>query len=162
MSLRSLAQVMLAAAVLLTGSGCRRGAGTKTYPISGIVTLDDKPVGGALVRFMPTDQRGRPAVGYTRSDGTFRVSTYNTDDGAVAGTYKVLVSKSENKDRPGPQSKSPDEMKKRMIAAQKPANRDPSKDGGIPSVYSSTESDLLATVPRDGPVELKLKSNPGR
>src|SRR5207253_636845 len=96
MSVRGLALGILGALVLLAGSGCRRGVGTKTYPVSGIVTLDDKPVGGVLVRFMPVDARGRPAIGMTRSDGTFRMSTYNTDDGAVAGTYKVLVSKSEN------------------------------------------------------------------
>jgi len=163
MSVRSLAQGILAAAGLLAASGCG-GGGLKTHPVNGIVTLDDKPVEGALVQFMPMDDRGRPATGMTRSDGTFRLRTYITGDGAVAGTYKVLVSKSEERNRPGPESKNPEEMKNRMMAAAKKAaavSRDQSKSGGIPAVYSSPQSELLATVPTNGPVELKLRSTGG-
>ncbi|HUQ68679.1 MAG TPA: hypothetical protein VM165_04095 [Planctomycetaceae bacterium] len=52
------------------------------------------PVVGAFVIFSPKQQGQPVATGRTDDSGKFSLTTYNTGDGAVAGDYAVLVSKS--------------------------------------------------------------------
>ena len=72
-------------------SGCGEAA-PKTYPVSGVVTLDDKPVPGATITFIADTGKNS---GATTSDaqGKYTMSTFKQGDGAVAGSYKVIVSK---------------------------------------------------------------------
>jgi hypothetical protein len=65
----------------------------KTYPVSGKVTLNGKPVAFAIVRLTPKEGKGADATGYTGADGTFQLRTYsNTEmDGAALGEYQVEV-----------------------------------------------------------------------
>jgi hypothetical protein len=73
--------------------GCSGGG---TRPVQGVVTLEGTPVAGATVLFMPDGRDGkRPASGFTSSDGTFRLTTYKLDDGALPGNYRVLIRKTE-------------------------------------------------------------------
>src|SRR5262245_20460377 len=77
--------VLLGAAV-----GCD---GRRTpVPVSGTVTLDGKPVDGAIVTFhlLGDDKDGRPVAGQTDKTGTFRLKTGN-EDGARPGEYKVVI-----------------------------------------------------------------------
>jgi predicted phosphodiesterase len=65
----------------------------KTQPVRGVVYLDGSPVVGAQVVFHPT---GKPAKrpgadALTEGDGSFVLSTYTANDGAVAGPYAVTV-----------------------------------------------------------------------
>ena len=64
-------------------------------PVSGTVTLDGKPVEGAIVTFhlLGDDKEGRPATGQTDKAGAFRLKTGN-EDGARPGEYKVVIVKS--------------------------------------------------------------------
>src|SRR5712692_350445 len=78
-------------AVILTAAGC---GGDKTVKVEGLVTLDGNPLPGATVSFMPVGE-GRAATGQTGADGSFRLGTFGTDDGALAGEYKVIVVVSE-------------------------------------------------------------------
>ncbi len=81
------------ALLLLAVAGC---SGRYTpVPVSGVVTLDDKPVEGAMVYFYAVgdDKEGRPAFGSTDKEGRFRLSTMGHEDGALRRQYKVVVHK---------------------------------------------------------------------
>ncbi|MFO0956911.1 MAG: carboxypeptidase-like regulatory domain-containing protein [Isosphaeraceae bacterium] len=63
-----------------------------TYTVRGSVLLPDgKPLAGGTVYFVPTAKGTVGATGKVGSDGSFKLSTYGTDDGAAAGTYKVRI-----------------------------------------------------------------------
>ena len=63
----------------------------KTFvPVSGVVTLDGKPLASAVVTFLPTG-RGLPANGETGEDGKYEIKTME-QPGAPPGEYKVAVS----------------------------------------------------------------------
>lgn len=79
--------------LLLTAAGC--GGKYTPVPVSGVVTLDGKPVEGATVFFyaMGDEKEGRPAHGTTNKDGEFRLSTLGNEDGALKRSYKVVIAK---------------------------------------------------------------------
>lgn len=78
--------VLLLAAI----AGC---GGSKTLPVTGYVTLDDRPLADAGVLFCPV--AGGPAVtGSTDEAGKFRLATIN-QSGVLPGEYRVAISKSE-------------------------------------------------------------------
>ena len=88
--------------VILIGCG-----GRGTTPVRGVITLEGTPVAGATVLFMPDDpDGGRPASGFTSSDGTFRLTTYKPDDGALPGNYRVLIQKTVAAKDPGAAARS--------------------------------------------------------
>ncbi len=91
----SFSLAVLAAALLLAGPGCGSGK-PKLYKVSGKVTLDGQPLSGAVVQFVPADPASglEIARGTTSSDGVYNLTTYNTNDGAMEGDYKVLITKS--------------------------------------------------------------------
>lgn len=64
----------------------------KTVPVTGMVILDQKPVEGAIVSFLSESQQNG-ASARTRADGTFTLTTFVDDDGAVPGVYRVAISK---------------------------------------------------------------------
>lgn len=80
-------------ALLLAVAGC--SSKYTPVPVSGEVTLDGQPVDGATVYFYAVGdaKEGRPATGQTDKEGKFRLSTLGTNDGALPGTYKVVVAK---------------------------------------------------------------------
>ena len=64
-------------------------------PVSGKITVSGQPATRGAVMFMPDESRGtsgKVAVGDIGSDGTYTLRTFNTDDGAVVGHHRVLVS----------------------------------------------------------------------
>ena len=66
----------------------------KTYPVTGKVLVNGRPADRAEVTLHPLeDPDGKAVLPYavTGSDGTFRLSTYRTHDGAPAGQYLVTV-----------------------------------------------------------------------
>lgn len=85
--------------IALFALGCSSGEETNrelTYPVSGMVTLDDTPLAGATVTFRPTVKGGRGAVAITDETGSYQLMTYETADGAAAGDYIVSVVKQEH------------------------------------------------------------------
>lgn len=67
-----------------------------TYPVSGKVVFDDgKPfTAGGVVMFESITVGDPPmytAAGAIAADGTFRISTFQEGDGAVAGEHRALV-----------------------------------------------------------------------
>lgn len=77
--------------VLIAACGPSR---PKTAPVSGVVTLDGKPVAGASVMLTP-DDGGRPALGETDAEGKFTLTTFEPGDGALVGKHHVTVRKVE-------------------------------------------------------------------
>lgn len=83
----------LFAFVLTLGcSGGSNGNRPPTYPVSGTITLNGKPVDGATVTFEPMEGKGS-AVGSTDAQGKYNLSTFNSGDGAIEGQFKVSISK---------------------------------------------------------------------
>lgn len=70
---------------LLVGCGGR----SDMAPVSGVVTVDGKPVAAAQVLF--TSPNRRPAVGETDAEGRYVLSTHEQGDGAAIGSYNVTV-----------------------------------------------------------------------
>ena len=70
------------------------GCGNKnTVPVKGVVTLDGRPVEGAMVKFVPVAPKGHEASAMTDSSGSFSLGTLTERDGAWPGSYKVCVQK---------------------------------------------------------------------
>jgi hypothetical protein len=77
---------------LLLVGGCGGGSGVGAVKATGTVTLDGTPVEGATVTFVPKGE-GRVATGITDAEGKFAMKTVEAGDGAVPGSYDVIVSK---------------------------------------------------------------------
>lgn len=83
--------------ILLFTSGCGRNA-LKTEPVSGVLTLDGKPLVGANVMFHPKDMDGFVAVGLTNEEGIYRLTAMKGGKfgkGTVTGEYHVTFSKTD-------------------------------------------------------------------
>lgn len=77
-------------------AGCRKvDENEPTFPVTGTVTYQGKPVEGATVVLVAQSEGGRGAVGNTDAEGNFELGTFAEGDGAVAGSYKVKVFKYE-------------------------------------------------------------------
>ena len=68
------------------GSGVER---PPLVPTSGVVTMGGKPVENVSVTFHP--ESGRSANGVTDAEGKFRLTTFDTNDGAQVGKHKVSL-----------------------------------------------------------------------
>ena len=75
--------------VVVLLAGCTRANQNRTFKVTGDVRLDNQPLTGGIVVFMP--DKGQAAKGTIGGDGTFTLGTYAADDGAVAGQYRVAV-----------------------------------------------------------------------
>lgn len=87
---------------LTLGVGCGKGpppikGKLPVFPVKGRLLMDGQPMAAATIIFNPVRkypkgaalQRPRAVVD---ADGNFQVSTYDNDDGAPAGDYKVTLS----------------------------------------------------------------------
>lgn len=88
---RSLAGLAVAGPVLATG--CSNGP--DLTPVSGIVTIDGKPVTHGKVQIAPAGYRA--AIGTIGPDGRFTMSTDKDGDGVVVGSHKAAVIAHETK-----------------------------------------------------------------
>lgn len=128
--------------VLLAGCG---GGGDakplpKTEPVTGTVTLDDQPLEGALVMFIPSGTtKGIECSGQTDASGVYTPKQTRGAEGVPAGTYKVVIS--------------------RFLSGGKPVTPGSAAEGGaggvltesLPPKYSNPGiSQLTATVPEGG------------
>lgn len=135
---------LLANLALGTWTGCGGGGGDasrpQVTPAGGTVLYKGQPVEGAMVVFVPQGH-DQGAAGRTDASGKFALQTFDPNDGAVPGEYKVTVTKSE------------------MAAAPAAATSDdyeaptPSQERALlPNRYSKPDSSqLTATVTEAGP-----------
>jgi hypothetical protein len=84
--------VFVAVCVALVGCNARPAGRPLTAPVTGVVRFDGEPVAGATVSFQ-AEAGGRSASGITDSLGRYQLSTFARGDGAVPGSYKVIVLK---------------------------------------------------------------------
>ncbi len=164
MSWRYLSAGALLALALVVAPGCGR---EKAVKVEGVVTLDGTPLRGAMVQFVPIGSAGKPATGVTGDDGTFRLTTRSSNDGAMPGEYKVVIteipesndsSRSINPDDPMAMQKA---MKEHAERAKKERGQPPPKTKkNIPANYTSeAKTPLKQVIPPDGPIKLELRSS---
>jgi hypothetical protein len=80
----------------LSCGGCGKQSSYEVAVVRGTVTLDGNPVTGGKVMFAPIAQgqnakAGKPGFGALGPDGSFVISTYGVEDGAVVGNHWVSV-----------------------------------------------------------------------
>jgi hypothetical protein len=120
-----------------------------------VVTLEGTPVAGATVLFMPDSQdEGRPASGFTSSDGTFRLMTHKPGDGALPGKYRVLIQKTEAaKDRGAAEQSALERAKAKIEEKSLKKGRKPT----LPEAYAKFDTTpLRCSVPVTGAVTFNL------
>ena len=76
-------------------TGCSNSSRPPTYPVTGTVTWQGKPLAGAVVTFVPASTEGEAASAITDADGKYALTTWEAGDGARPGQYRVKVSKQE-------------------------------------------------------------------
>lgn len=83
---------------ILLAVGCGPSSDrAETAPVNGTVTYNGEVVAGASVNFSPPDAKtGYVAVGTTNLKGEFKLTTFDTNDGAVPGKYNVTIIKRTN------------------------------------------------------------------
>ena len=99
MRLRILAPVLSLFSLCLLGcpqSGPQKVIPTSAVPVTGIVTLDGKPLANAKITFVPTESsQGSGASGSTDSAGKYELRSLFGNKSVVGcptGNYKVVVS----------------------------------------------------------------------
>jgi hypothetical protein len=74
--------------LMAVSSGC--GEKTDAVPVTGKVSYKGEPLKTGTVMLVP-EGGGAAATGEIQADGTFKLTTFSKDDGAVPGDYKVMV-----------------------------------------------------------------------
>ena len=152
---------LVAGVACFAGLGC--GGPHQSVPVEGVVTLDGVPVAGAMVNFIRDGgdgKEGRMAYGSTDETGKFRLTTIQPNDGALPGTYRVLVVKTE----PIPPGvpipsfpNTPAGRAERESFLDKVYGNRPRKRDALPEQYARVETTpLQVTVPTRGKVSLEL------
>lgn len=124
----------LVLAALFSPLGC--SSHPAVAPVSGKVTLDGEPLRFGSVMFQAVSG-GQPATGTIQQDGTFSLSTFSSDDGAIVGQHRVRVVCYSSQDPSRPEASGPagDSLGQLLI----------------PEKYTSLgASGLTADVPADG------------
>lgn len=78
----------LALPLILVVAGCGSD-GPELADVTGTVTLDGKPVPGAVLTFIPTS--GSTSYGKTDASGKYTLMFTDTKYGAMIGSYKVEI-----------------------------------------------------------------------
>lgn len=81
--------VPLVALIGLVGCGGNSNR-PRTSQVKGVVTFDGKPLPSGSLLFVPTSG-GPTAQGKILEDGSYELGTFLEDDGAVLGTFKVMI-----------------------------------------------------------------------
>src|SRR5271163_3947475 len=82
-------------------AGCSSAGGPALTKVTGTVTLDDKPLAGALVRFMPEGAtKGNGGSARTDAAGKYEIVAHAMSErkGLLPGDYKVMVTRLETPD----------------------------------------------------------------
>jgi hypothetical protein len=125
--------------LLAVSTGC--GDKTGAVPVTGKVSYNGEPLKNGTVMFIP-DGGGTAATGEIQPDGTFQLTTFRKDDGAVPGDYTVVV-------QVFPDPESGGGLPGMEFGTEKPP---------IPQRYmDATQTDLKASVKdRDNNLDLQL------
>jgi hypothetical protein len=150
---------VLLTAIVSLSLGCGGEKVPDVQPVTGVVTLDDKPIEGANVALVPNGtDKTRSAGGTTDAEGKFSVKTYwNAEhqlEGALPGDYLITVMKMEAP-KETEAAKDPKEMMSSPMQMRSPKSL-------LPKRYNQpTTSGFTVSVTADKPPEplkLDLKS----
>lgn len=86
--------VLLPLALLILTTGCTGDNYPSMYPVSGVITMDGKPLANAQLGFVPVtdDGEGFSGVGAAESDEQGRFEVYFAEyTGLPEGSYRVTV-----------------------------------------------------------------------
>jgi hypothetical protein len=77
---------------ILAATGCRSNPPhpPQVVPVSGVVTLDGKPLAGAAITFEPV-AGGVFGCGSTNEKGEFTLGTFAETDGALVGVHRISI-----------------------------------------------------------------------
>jgi hypothetical protein len=132
---------------LLIMAGCGGTSGPDLANVHGTVTLDGKPLSGAIVAFSPVvegNNPARPVQAVTDAAGKYIMQYSSSRSGALPGKYRVAISTF------------------RAPAEDDDGNKTAGTPETIPDVYNA-KSDLTADVTMDGkPIDFALKSDAGQ
>lgn len=98
-------------ASLILVVGC--GSGSRAVPVSGVVTLDGKPLSNAHVAFQPEATKGSMtsgagSYGITDASGMYTLRMIDNDQsGAVIGTHRVEINLRQEGDDRDPKLRPP-------------------------------------------------------
>ncbi|PQO43489.1 hypothetical protein [Blastopirellula marina] len=113
-------------ALLCLATGC--GENSDVVPVTGLVTLDDEPLSGVMIRFTPLEAEQRiTSLGMTAADGSFQLRFDSQRQGALVGKHLVQV-----------------------VRDPSAIDSDAPRPKRIPDHYSSGDSELTAEVTRGG------------
>jgi hypothetical protein len=130
-------------------AGCPNSSRPATYRVTGTVTMQEKPVEGAVITFVPSSNEGEAASAITDANGKYALTTWQAGDGARPGEYRVKLSKQEQTTAApskGVKNLSIEEEQKIYVENMKP--RPPAKSL-MPSKYQDeSTSGLSHTVPK--------------
>ncbi len=124
------------ALLLIVAAGCGR-RGPTLLPVSGVVTLDGRPVAQAGIIFSPAEG-GPAASGSTDAQGKFQLRTVN-ESGAVAGKHLVTVTKQETTGLGDFGAVGPEGIKAIWHVPEKYSNR---KTSGLECTVGSDSDDV--------------------
>jgi len=148
--------------LLLTACGCGRGNYPEVATVTGIVTLDGKPLEDAEITFAPKD--GRASSGRTDARGQYALSYTKNIRGAVLGEHRVMIRKViEDYSKASSRAAAAIDAKQNALdkAAGLILDENAPPPGNLPAVepelvnltperYSGPESVLTAVVERGG------------
>lgn len=123
----------------LVASGCQKGV-RPVAPVSGLITLDGKPLSGGSIVSQPAAPAGsiiagKGSVAFCDADGRFQLKTLEGLDGAVVGEHRIRIY--------GPRKSAADSAK------DGPVNADADI---VPKKYNRA-TELKLTVPPEGTAE---------
>lgn len=140
--------------------GCNSGPDNPpTTPVTGKVTYKNKPVEGALVVLVAQTPDAKGAIGTTDADGNYAVSTFGDKDGAVAGTYKIKVSKYEIVAEPAAEGGDMSEDEEEDEYSEEDMGDDQDSGNLLPSKYENETTSGFEVTVGEEPVtkDLELK-----
>jgi hypothetical protein len=137
--------VCVCVATLLLAPGCGKSDRPVMGSVEGVVTYAGQPLAGATVSFIPETAGDRAAGGTTDDSGRYRLTTFDPNDGAIVGKYRVTVTKREEaaavKVPEGLSGAAAEEMQERANAVGKPL---------VPEKYFRPESSGLTAEVKPG------------
>jgi len=139
--------------VLAAGCGPAR---PELAPVHGRVTLGGQAVPGGTIYFWPA--QGPQARGTIGPDGSYSLTTFTDQDGAVLGQHAVTIEATRIQGN-APQVKSLEEEMAYYSRKDAPPVGPPAIERLVPERYSRREtSGLTATVRRgDNPIDFNLE-----
>jgi len=90
-----LSMALMAAVTVFCPACSKSGRLEGVQPVTGVVTYQGSPVTGATVTFSPQGGGVRAAAATTDAQGNFQLTTLQSNDGAMPGEYRVVVTKIE-------------------------------------------------------------------